>query len=334
MLGAYPTFTHAEVLSMVTKPDAQPSPMRVVHLFIDLSNLWFSAREEARARGELELALRLHAEHLWQLLSAGRQVETAILVANCELPTAALAFYRRFFEVILVEPGLRSGTEQAGDEMLQNAIYRTIGRPGASGTIVLVTGDGAGWIQGRGFCPALAEARLRGFGVEVLAFTRSTNRHLRALAETIGVYLPLEDFYSSITFVERARWATPVDLQHRTITLARRLSGVRRQVVLDVLAGLPTDVGDAKLRMLERLHPPVRRDMDDWVEHVALVRTEWERTRTDQAPFDTTDLLNEALDRVGLPPWRRRPMVRYLKYLLARVVQQQTASPPTTSVAA
>lgn len=317
---------------MATPRDPSERATYPVHLFVDHSNMWFSAREEAGRRGEPTLALRLHAERLWTLLAAGRRVETAVMVASCLVPEAALAYYRHHFEVILVEPGRQTGTEQAGDEMLQNAIWRTVARPDGSGTVVLLTGDGAGWMDRRGFCPALAVARHRGLGVEVLAFERSTNGQLRSLAEAIGVFVPLEDFYTSITFIEDLRWATPVDLRRRATAPPRRLMGVRRQIVMEALDGQPTDRVGARVRMLERQHPRVTGDFREWIQIYAQVRAEWAQARAGE-PFHETDVLDEALDRQGLAPRTRRQLVRYFAAYLAQRANQRYALPAAQSSA-
>lgn len=194
-------------------PDVSGDP---VHLFVDWSNLWYAMREEARRRGDPELSVRVHIAHLRDVLAGGRDVETAVLVANRAIPGPVIDHLRAAFTVEFVEPGRISGREQAGDELLQNALYRTIlRRSGASGTVVLATGDGAGWREGRGFCEALAAAARTGHAVEVAAFTCSLNEHLAELARHLGAMVPLDPFYDAITFLEGRRTARVPNLAHR-----------------------------------------------------------------------------------------------------------------------
>ncbi len=193
----------------------RPVTGEVAHLFVDFSNLWYATRAEAVRRGDPELAVRVHAANLGRILAGGRQVGDSVLVANCEIPQTVLGHFRSTFRVELVEAGCVTGTEQAGDEILQNAIYRTIFRAAAPGTIVLATGDGAGWLEGRGFCEALRAARQRDFGVEIVSFEGSLNRHLRALAQVVGVVVTLDPFYNSIAFLEGLRPAQSPSLVHR-----------------------------------------------------------------------------------------------------------------------
>jgi hypothetical protein len=157
-------------------------------------------------------------------LAGGRQVGDAVLVANREIPPPVLDHFRTNFRVELVEAGCVTGTEQAGDEMLQNAIYRTIFRAAAPGTIVVATGDGAGWREGRGFCETLRAARQRDFGVEIVSFEGSLNRRLRALAQEVGAVVALDPFYDSITFLEGLRAAGSLSLAHRQTAVPRAWS--------------------------------------------------------------------------------------------------------------
>jgi hypothetical protein len=121
------------------------------YLFVDFSNLWYAIRGEATHRGDADRAVRVHAANLRRVLAAGREVADAVLVANRSVPESVLRHFRSGFRVELVESGSITGTEQAADELLQNAMYRTILRAPANGVIVMATGDGAGWSEGRGF---------------------------------------------------------------------------------------------------------------------------------------------------------------------------------------
>ena len=176
-----------------------------VHLFVDLANVWCGAKDAAANHREPRHLLRLSAEGLFRAMAAGRTVASATLVANAEVPEPALCHFRRFFRVEQVEVGRWSGSEQAADETLQNRLLFTALRPATVGTIVLATGDGAGWRVGLGFCPALIVARRCGLGIEVLAFPSSLNPSLKRLADATGVVVDLDRQYHAITFIEAGR---------------------------------------------------------------------------------------------------------------------------------
>ena len=202
----------------------RPAAEEVAHLFVDFSNVWYATRSEASRRGDPDRAVRIHADHLYRILAAGRRVGDSVLVANREISQPVLDRFRPRFRVELVEAGCVTGTEQAGDEMLQNAIYRTIFRAAAPGTIVLATGDGAGWGEGRGFCETLRAARQRDFGVEIVSFEGALNHRLRALGQESGAVVALDPFYNSLTFLEGLRPARSPSLIHRPTAVPRAWS--------------------------------------------------------------------------------------------------------------
>jgi hypothetical protein len=200
----------------------------VAHLFVDFSNLWYALRAESARRGDPEWAARFHAANLRLALAAARPVGQAVMVANRAVPEPVLARFRPHFGLELVEAGRESGREQAGDELLQNAIYRTIVGDPRPATIVIATGDGAGWREGRGFC-AVAEAAHRfGFGLEIASFSGALNGHLGELARRLGVIVELDRFYESVAFLEGLRSARVPSLVHRPAA---------------VRSGLPADLG-------------------------------------------------------------------------------------------
>ncbi len=104
--------------------------------------------------------------------------------------------------------------------MLQDAMDYN----GAPGVVVLLTGDGAGYLKNDGFHITLELMRQRGWRVEVLSWTHSCNRRMKEWAELNGVFVALDDFYDSITFLEpsspghrlaESRDSSPLDLSVR-----------------------------------------------------------------------------------------------------------------------
>ena len=75
-----------------------------------------------------------------------------------------------------------------------------------------------------GFHADLERMRRRGWRIEVLSWRHSCNRRMREWAEENGRFIALDDFYDSVTFLERPapgepiaapRYAVPVDLNRR-----------------------------------------------------------------------------------------------------------------------
>lgn len=95
----------------------------------------------------------------------------------------------------------------------------------APGTAAVVTGDGAGFYDGVGFHADLERMHGRGWGIEVLSWRHTCNNRMRKWAEQAGVFVALDDFYESITFLESgpgdpigsSRDEVPVDLSKRLL---------------------------------------------------------------------------------------------------------------------
>ena len=91
---------------------------------------------------------------------------------------------------------------------------------------VLVTGDGAGYMQGADFHRTLDRMRRKGWRMEILSWSHSCNQRMRQWAEKNGAFIPLDDFYHSITYLEPSRpgfelamprYEEPVDLSRRAM---------------------------------------------------------------------------------------------------------------------
>ena len=127
--------------------------------------------------------------------------------------------------VQLLERGAIQGREQGVDQWLQTAMLRdAFDYNGHPGVAVLLTGDGSGFADGVGFHADLDRMRRRGWRIEVLSWRHSCNRGMREWAEEYGVFVALDDFYDSVTFLEppapgqpiaAPRFATPPDLSRR-----------------------------------------------------------------------------------------------------------------------
>ena len=123
--------------------------------------------------------------------------------------------------------GQERGEQEAPDRWLQlRMLEDALDHNGDPGVVALLTGDGAGYVEGRGFHSALVRMRRRGWRVEVLSWRHSCKHEMRVWAEENGVFVPLDDHYGAITFREPSRpgheFAPPraaeePDLSHRPI---------------------------------------------------------------------------------------------------------------------
>lgn len=196
-----------------------------VQIFWDNSNIFVSAKRVAeRKEGACAThQVRVHFENLLQLASAGRHVEKAVCVGS--VPPDLGKLWKRIEEtgtqVSLLERGADSGKEQGVDENLQSHMLRVGYDYPEPGVIVLLTGDGRGFDDGVGFHSDLERLHRIGWGVEVISWRLSCANKLREWAQGLshGVFVDLEKYYESVTFLEKNRRAAPLSLRSRHCTV-------------------------------------------------------------------------------------------------------------------
>jgi hypothetical protein len=197
-------------------PDDGPQ----VDVFVDLSNDFVALQQEAAEREPwyLHRRARLHFGRLHELAAAGRHVRTVVVVGSTTgTDDLVWARWRRLgYRTVVLDRGA-DGREQGVDEALQDEISR-VRLAGAPGVAVLLTGDDAGAEDGIGFVPVLRGVIDAGWAVELLSWRRATHHRLQQLAEEHGVYVPLDDFYDEITYLEdHAREAAPLRVRPRPL---------------------------------------------------------------------------------------------------------------------
>ena len=189
--------------------------MDKVLLYWDNSNIFISSQEVAvdREGDSARSRVRLHFRNLLELAHAGREIEHAIAVGS--IPPELRHVWNRLenegITVQLLERGALQGREQGVDQLLQTAMLRdALDYNGDPGIVVLLTGDGSGFTDGVGFYADLRRMRSRGWRVEVLSWRHSCNHQMREWAEEEGVFVALDDFYDSITFLEPPSPGQPI----------------------------------------------------------------------------------------------------------------------------
>ena len=193
--------------------------MAAVHIFWDNSNIFIPARSIAGQRdGPMqEHAVRVQFDNMYRLASAGRDVNTAVCVGS--VPPELEAVWDRLedagVEIELYERGVGSGKEQGVDQCLQVHMLRALADAKEPAVAVLMTGDGAGYLDGAGFHADLERMAKKGWGIEVISWDIACNKRLKTWAQKEGVYIPLENYYQSVTFIEQGRHSKPVSLTNR-----------------------------------------------------------------------------------------------------------------------
>ena len=197
-----------------------------VLLFIDNSNIFISAKDEAfRREGRAAKdQVRLQFSPLLDLALAKRPLAHAYVVGS--IPPEQRAVWERLEAATGVKPelyerGQVSGGEQGLDQCLQVHMLRAISDHVDPQIAILMTGDGAGYDDGVGFHADMERMHAAGWGIEVISWQRACRRALREWAIANGTFVRLDDYYESVTFLEGGRHAKPLDLSNRAVSTPR-----------------------------------------------------------------------------------------------------------------
>lgn len=186
--------------------------MDSVFIYWDNSNIFLEAQRLAEQRQEGPEArwrVRINFENLLRLAHADRQLQRAL--AAWSIPPEMRHLWNhleaRDVEAELVDRGVPDSGEQGMPytilqlHMLQDALDHN----GDPGIAVVVTGDGAGYLEGGWFHRTLELMHTRGWRIEILSWKYSGNQRMRQWAEQHGIFVALDDFYEAITFLEPSR---------------------------------------------------------------------------------------------------------------------------------
>jgi hypothetical protein len=205
-----------------------------VFIYWDNSNIFHEAQRLAEERSEgpnARYRIRVHFDNMLRLAHADRPIERALAVGS--VPSEMRQLWNRMesngIEVRLFDRGSRErGEQEMPDRLLQlRMLEDALDCNGNPGIVVLLTGDGAGYLEGAGFHSTLERMHQRNWRIEILSWVHACNQRMRRWAESNGVFVPLDDFYDAITFMEpsrpgfelaQSRDAAPLDLSRRLMT--------------------------------------------------------------------------------------------------------------------
>ena len=210
--------------------------MDSVFIYWDNSNIFLEAQRFAEEHDEgpnARYRARIHFDSMLRLAHADRPIERAVAAGS--VPPEMRQLWNRLesvgVEVSLFDRGSRErGEQETPDQILQLQMLRdALDYNGDPGIVVLLTGDGAGYLQGAGFHSELERMHKRGWRVEILSWAHSTNQRMRRWAEENGVFVALDDFYEAVTYMEPSRPGfelamgrdrAPLDLSRRAMSPA------------------------------------------------------------------------------------------------------------------
>ena len=200
--------------------------MDEVFVYWDNSNIFHEAQRLAEDEGpDARYRVRIHFDNLLRLAHADRQLRKAYAVGS--IPPEMRGVWNRMEErgvkvALYDRGGPHHGEQEVPDRLLQlRMLEDALDFNGDPGIVTLLTGDGAGYLEGSGFHRTLERMRARHWRVEILSWRHSCNQRMRQWAEQNGVFVALDDFYQSITFLEPSK-------------PGHELAVARRQVPLDL----------------------------------------------------------------------------------------------------
>ncbi len=183
-----------------------------VFIYWDNSNIFHEALRLAEERSEgpgARYRVRINFDNMLRLAHAGRPVKQAL--ATGSIPPEMRQLWNRMesrgVEVRLFDRGSpERGEQEMPDRVLQlRMLEDALDYNGDPGIVALLTGDGAGYLEGAGFHSTLERMHRRGWRVEILSWAHSCNQRMRRWAEENGVFVALDDFYEALTFMEPSR---------------------------------------------------------------------------------------------------------------------------------
>ena len=186
--------------------------MDSVFIYWDNSNIFHEAQRLSEERGEgpnARYRVRIHFDHMLCLAHADRPLKKALAAGS--VPPEMRQLWNRMeskgVEVHLFDRGTpERGEQEMPDRVLQlRMLEDALDYNGDPGIVVMLTGDGAGYLEGAGFHSTLERMHKRGWRVEILSWAHSCNQRMREWAEENGAFIALDDFYEAITFMEPSR---------------------------------------------------------------------------------------------------------------------------------
>ena len=186
--------------------------MDSVFIYWDNSNIFHEAQRLAEERGEgpnARYRVRIHFDHMLCLAHADRPLKKALAAGS--VPPEMRQLWNRMeskgVEVHLFDRGTpERGEQEMPDRVLQlRMLEDALDYNGDPGIVVMLTGDGAGYLEGAGFHSTLERMHKRGWRVEILSWAHSCNQRMREWAEENGAFIALDDFYEAIAFMEPSR---------------------------------------------------------------------------------------------------------------------------------
>lgn len=188
--------------------------MGYICLYVDNSNIFHAGQEYAsKIAKEKGSAFRIYFRHFVDLAVHGRVVKEVVWGGSIPPPDDSVwAFLKGEIKVAPdLLPRAKGGEHETVDHLIQLRMHRHIRKyRDEPGTIVLATGDGAGYFQDQGFLYDLEGFVEDGWKIELLSWEHSCHKALKKFVEEKGKFIALDSFYKQISFIKDGRVVKPL----------------------------------------------------------------------------------------------------------------------------
>ena len=183
-----------------------------VHMIWDNSNIWLSGKDtcERIEPGVTTYAFRIDFQNLYTLVLNGR--EAGFRYFGGSVPPEAESLWH-FVRNLGCETNLlrriESGKEQAVDEILHLKMADLLLDVNPPETIALLSGNGHTSEFQSSFPSHVERALERGWQIEVYSWESGMNHRVYdpiLQKHSTGRYIPLDDYYGSITFIQEGEY--------------------------------------------------------------------------------------------------------------------------------
>jgi hypothetical protein len=188
-----------------------------VCVYIDNSNIFIGGQETAKSYGEDGKKFRLYFQNFLLLITNGTLHFDELVWAGSgqeELKDIFKKVVDQGADLQII-PQAEKGEHETVDQAIQLSMYRHARKfRNNPGVIILCTGDGKGYSEEKGFLYDVKGFIEDGWELVLFSWDHTCHKQLKRFAKQNGAYIPLEKYYSFITFIQGKRNVRP--LQKRT----------------------------------------------------------------------------------------------------------------------
>jgi len=179
-----------------------------VFVYVDNSNIFHEGQRFAeKFRNEDRYGFRLHFPSFLSVLVSSEKPKEVVWGGSVPPPddTVWSRLSALGVEPVLIPRG-PGGENETVDNSIQLYMHRHVRKYRQSpGTIVLATGDGAGYHKEQGFLYDVEGFVKDGWALRLLSWRHSCHGKLQQFANANGEFVALDDFYDQFTFIEGGR---------------------------------------------------------------------------------------------------------------------------------